>query len=223
MNVFEKIYQENYWGFGSGHGSLPSVTAEYSQYISNFISNNNITSVVDFGCGDWQFSRFMDWRKVDYTGYEIVPKLVKDNTKSYAAPNIKFLLTPSSFKNLKPADLLLVKDVLQHLPQSEIENFITSVLPKYKYSLITNNTLPENLLNMAIEKGGFRPLDLRLPPYNLSATAVFDFGKSHKTYSKEEKKYFDPWHSVVLLYRPQSQSASLSGILKSVASVIGSR
>ncbi len=52
MSIFDEIYNKNIWGFGSGHGSLPSVTKGYRKFLENFIKDNNIKSVVDYGCGD---------------------------------------------------------------------------------------------------------------------------------------------------------------------------
>ena len=62
--TFQRIYENNLWGFGSGHGSLPRVTKSYRLFIENSIREKQISSAVDFGCGDWQFSRFIDWSAV---------------------------------------------------------------------------------------------------------------------------------------------------------------
>src|SRR5436305_1188374 len=59
--VFTEIYDKNVWGFGSGHGSSLEVTSGYRQLITNFITHNAVRTVVDYGCGDWNFSRAIDW------------------------------------------------------------------------------------------------------------------------------------------------------------------
>lgn len=53
---FEEIYATNEWGHGSGEGSLPVHTRGYVAFLQAFLAEKNITSVVDMGCGDWQFS-----------------------------------------------------------------------------------------------------------------------------------------------------------------------
>ena len=199
MNEFEQIYKNDAWGFGSGHGSLPSVTKGYRDFLQTFIDLNNIKNVVDYGFGDWQFTKFINWDRVQYTGFETVRSLVETNTKQYDAKNIKFKLTPDNMNDLPAADLIIVKDVLQHLKTADIKKFIKVALPKYKYALITNNFVPRDQLNIEIETGSFRPLDLRLSPYTLKATAVYKFGRPKRTYSFRHRKFFDPWEEVVLM------------------------
>src|SRR5579871_398362 len=70
--TFSKIYEANEWGYGSGVGSLPLNNVDYIKFLKLFIERNTIRSVVDFGCGDWQFSRFINWAGITYTGFDIV-------------------------------------------------------------------------------------------------------------------------------------------------------
>lgn len=65
--------------------------------------------------------------------------------------------------------------MLQHLPTSKIHEFI-SILPKFKYALITNdiaNKQIANFENKQIAPGQYRPLDLRKAPFNLNLEPVF--------------------------------------------------
>jgi len=201
MNVFEEIYKTNAWGFGSGHGSLPAVTKGYRQFLQAFIKENEIKSVVDYGAGDWQFSRFMDWTGVAYTGLETVPSLIKKNNQRYGKANIKFARSPTNPSKMPKADLLVVKDVLQHLPTKTVKEFLHKALPHYRFALITNNFMPTAALNMDIEAGAFRSLDIRKAPYFVDATAVYTFGRKRRTYSFKERTFFDPWQEVTLLVK----------------------
>ena len=200
-NVFEEIYERNLWGFGSGHGSLPSVTKGYRAYLQQFMELNNVKSVVDYGCGDWQFSKYVDWSNIDYTGVEVVKSLVDANNKQYSSDNISFMQSPADPAKLPKADLLIVKDVLQHLSRQDITRFIDRALSKYTFALITSNVIPADIVNMDIKTGEFRPLDLRLPPFNVKMTAVYSLGRNRKTYSIRNRQAFEPWKEVVLLYR----------------------
>ena len=62
-NEFTNIYEKELWGRGkgSGAGSRPKFNAPYISFLENFLRDNNIKSVIDFGCGDWQFSQYIDW------------------------------------------------------------------------------------------------------------------------------------------------------------------
>jgi SAM-dependent methyltransferase len=198
MNRFEEIYRRNLWGFSSGHGSLPSVTKGYRKFVENFIRNNSVKSVLDFGCGDWQFSRFIDFSNVDYVGVDVVPSLIQENSRKFSKENIKFFLSPVRFSELLTTDLLIVKDVLQHFSNNEVFAFI-SILGKYKYALITNCVLPEEELNKPIKSGEFRPLDLRKPPFSLNLKEVYSFS-SPKKFSFKKFKFYPAWKKLVLLW-----------------------
>jgi SAM-dependent methyltransferase len=132
--------------------------------------------VVDCGCGDWQFSRFIDWGQARYAGFDIVASVIAANTKAFAEPpRITFSLYDGQFANLPEGDLLICKDVLQHLSERRIYEFIDAIRGRYRHCLITNCVLPDAQCNRSIEDGSFRPLDLRRPPFDLRLAAVHSF------------------------------------------------
>lgn len=174
-NRFEQIYATNEWGHGSGEGSLPVHTKGYVAFLQRFLSDNRIASVVDMGCGDWQFSKSIQWGSIRYRGYDVVRQVVERNIEQYSAPNISFHLYSGNPADLPPADLLISKDVLQHLSDGAIAK-VLPCLDRFKYSLLTNcvnpvgTTVPTDIVD-----GDFRYLDLRLPPFNLPAKEVYSF------------------------------------------------
>jgi SAM-dependent methyltransferase len=200
VSIFDKIYDGNVWGFGSGHGSLPSVTKGYRSFIENFLASHKIKSVLDYGCGDWQFSRFINWSGTHYTGVDVAKKVVEDNNQKFASDNVTFRAIEPSASEIPAADLLITKDVLQHLTRDEIASFTKNILPRYKYALITNCVLPVQEVNRDIRTGEFRPLDLRKPPFNLNAEEVFSFS-GPKVFSWRQLKFFSSWKKIVLLVK----------------------
>ena len=66
---FRRRYEDDDsdWGGHSGAGSLPFWTIGYRAMLENFIAMNEIKSIVDLGCGDWQFSKFMNLEGSDIT------------------------------------------------------------------------------------------------------------------------------------------------------------
>lgn len=174
---FDAIYSVNRWGCGSGAGSLPQATVGYRKFLQDFLTAHQIKTIADAGCGDWQFTRLMDLSSVQYTGYDVSSIVIEQNTKHYQKDHIKFVLYDGDFERIEPADLLICKDVLQHLPNAYIQNFL-KILPKFKYALLTNdiNELRSEANNQDIPvAGGFRPIDLTAAPFNLKAQQVFDF------------------------------------------------
>lgn len=173
--AFEKVYATNEWGKGSGEGSAPKHTRGYVQFLQQFLKDNQIKSVVDMGCGDWQFSRFIDWSGIDYHGVDLVQSVIEANQRQFARPNVKFTRYDGDFSQLPAADLLIAKDVLQHLSHENIVKFLPS-MDRYPRCLITNCVNPHGpTVNRDINDGEFRYLDLRLDPYRVEAEEVFTF------------------------------------------------
>src|ERR1044071_6230601 len=88
--VFTQIYALNIWDYRSGEGSLPKHTKGYRRFLERFIRDRQIKSVVDYGCGDWQFSRLINWDGVRYLGLDIVDSLIEHHLKTYRKDNITF-------------------------------------------------------------------------------------------------------------------------------------
>ena len=198
MSVFDEIYKNNSWGFGSGHGSLPAVTKGYRSLIETFIRENDIKSVVDYGSGDWQFSRLVNWGDVEYTGADIVPSLQEENTRKYGTDRIRFITVQRDASNIPKADLLISKDVLQHLPNNTVQEFINNVLPKFRYALITNCIESAAPVNSEIEMGGFRGIDVRKRPFSVDGKVVYSFS-GPKVFSWRRRKFFPSWKKLVVL------------------------
>jgi SAM-dependent methyltransferase len=195
--VFETIYAQNVWGHGSGEGSLPVHVRPYLNFLRRFLRSRRVASVVDFGCGDWQFSRSIHWGDIAYRGYDIVPAVVAANRLHYQTERISFHEVGTDFADLPPADLLLVKDVLQHWSDETIFSFLP-VLSRYRFALITNCVDPAGVTqNAPIADGGFRYLDVRLAPFSLKAEEVCSFAN----YRPLAKRLFEKprWVKKVLL------------------------
>jgi SAM-dependent methyltransferase len=137
-DIFDKIYENSYWGKGSGGGSSPEVTQPYKIFLEDFIRQNDIESIVDLGCGDWQFSQFLDFGSATYIGIDASKSVIANNQQSFSRPGVSFANLPKDYNELPSADLLVCKDVLMHLSTKEVQD-ILSILPSFKYALITND------------------------------------------------------------------------------------
>jgi SAM-dependent methyltransferase len=195
--TFERIYAHNSWGHGSGEGSLAVHVRPYVRFLQKFLRQRRVASVVDFGCGDWQFSRSIRWDGIAYSGYDIVPAVVAANRRLYGSPTISFHQAGGNFDELPPADLLIVKDVLQHWSDETIRAFLPTLL-RYRLALIINCVNPSGPTeNRPIADGDFRYLDVRLPPFGVKAREVFSFSN----YRPLSKRLFEAprWVKKVLL------------------------
>jgi SAM-dependent methyltransferase len=184
--IFDDVYRKDLWQGGSGAGSREDATRDYRAFLQEFLSRNAVASVVDMGCGDWQSSRHMDWRGIDYTGTD-VSAVVLETIRAFAKPGICFVQANAVTDALPAADLLIAKDVLQHWSNADITAFLPQ-LQKYRAALITGS-FPQYALghvNRDMPAGAqFRPVDPGKSPFNLPGGFVFFFvaGDPKQTFS----------------------------------------
>lgn len=183
-NPFDEIYSKNKWtGGGSGYGSSPSFTRPYREWLANFLQSvrpgASVLKVIDFGCGDWQSSKLIDWSGSQYLGYDVVAAVVQRNQHLYAQDHIQFRLVQVDFSDIHDfvADVLIVKDVLQHWPLATVQQFLR--LPwQVEHALFINDTAcPDRakVLNADCGLGGYQLRDLTLEPFNLPVRNVLSW------------------------------------------------
>jgi SAM-dependent methyltransferase len=186
--AFSRIYEGRVWGgtSASGPGSDPHVLAPYVNLLTDFVRANNVRSVVDIGCGDWAFTQAIDWSGVDYTGIDIVPDLVSQLNGRFGRPNVRFVCRDLIADQLPAADLCVVKDVLQHLPNESVARFLARLPDHFERALVTNDishrkrggwrrlwrTVDRIEPNGDIAAGSYRPLRLSDAPFHLAAARV---------------------------------------------------
>jgi len=178
--VFDRIRQLDAWTCGSGPGSAAQSTLAFRYFLESFIVANAIRSMVDFGCGDFQFMQHVPARDLNYVGFDVVEPLVNANNAQFATARRSFRLFQGDLGELPEADLLVCKDVMIHWPNSQISQFLEVVLPRYQFSLLVNDVSqsslsPEAKPNEDTDVGGFRALRLELPPFSVRGAVVLEY------------------------------------------------
>src|SRR5258706_16476890 len=70
QQIFTDIYRRAIWGKNdqgtgnSGPGSTLNATLTYRKFLQQFLKDHDIRSVVDAGCGDWEFSQALNWNGI---------------------------------------------------------------------------------------------------------------------------------------------------------------
>lgn len=194
---FERIYAGNEWGHGYGEGSLPKHNQGYVKFLEGFLVRHAVKTVVEMGCGDWQFSKDICWGGARYQGIDVVPAVVSANQQRYTRDGVIFTVYGGDPAELPAADLLIVKDVLEHLNDATVQRTLEH-FPRFLKVLATNCVNPRGpTMHRAIADGDFRYLDLRQPPFSLKATEVYSFEPRR---SLKERLLGRPrWHKKVLL------------------------
>lgn len=179
-DVFNRIYMRNVWGgktrqYHSGDGSTEYHALLYANAVKTFIKERRITSVADLGCGDFVVGSKLHMEKLKYIGVDIVDDLIKRNQEQYGTADIKFLCLDIISDELPDAELCLIRQVLQHLSNSQIISILQKT-KKYKYILITEH-YPNPSVNFSPNKDKSHGPDTRiydnsgvcldLPPFNM--------------------------------------------------------
>ena len=169
--TFNRIYADGTWGRDaarrgtSGTGSTLAITQEYRAYIEDFIKTHGVTSVVDAGCGDWGFSSAIEWGEASYLGVDIASDVIAAVRSRHESDKVRFQVGDIT-DDLPAADLLISKDVLQHLSNTLVRRFISNNLRpgKYKWVILTND---RGRGNPDVASGGYRAIDLAAPPFKV--------------------------------------------------------
>jgi 2-polyprenyl-3-methyl-5-hydroxy-6-metoxy-1,4-benzoquinol methylase len=173
-DIFSEIYEKKRWGNGSGLGSSPDNTAEYRAYLQRFLSENKVKSVIDFGCGDWQFSSLVDWSGIDYLGIDVAKEVLRRNIEKYQKENIRFVHF-NSFNDFPKVDLVICKDVFQHLSNERIKEYLAEMKKIGRRLLITNDVEGANGVNTEIQDGEWRAVRIDEWPILAPATIIFSW------------------------------------------------
>jgi hypothetical protein len=198
VEAFTNVYEKNIWGDNndpnyegsSGTGSdIKYNSKTYVPFLKHFIKKYNIKNVVDLGSGDFRVGLLIyDKMNINYTGYDAYKKLVDYNNKKYEGYGMyKFI--HSDFRKIGerekiiPADLYILKDVLQHWSTSDIIEFLDYLIKskKCKYILICNSIdfNPENNATHRtdIKPGQYSSLSSKTYPlnkYNMEVLYTWD-------------------------------------------------
>lgn len=187
-DIYSRIYADDEWHGGSGPGSTADASAEYRRIVARLLVSPEIRTVVDVGCGDWQVGSLIDWSAVEYTGFDVVPAVIQANQERFATDRISFQVADARSAQLPTADLLLIKDVLQHWPSADVAHFLATTVPRYRYALITNDIASQHFtgtLNQDIAMGEWRCLELTTPPFDLAVKHQWQFDINGGEWTKQ--------------------------------------
>ncbi|HYO83620.1 MAG TPA: class I SAM-dependent methyltransferase [Bryobacteraceae bacterium] len=164
--IFTEIYAANTWGDAesrSGPGSSVFRTRLVRPALTRLFRELGIHSVLDLGCGDFNWMRLTDMDGVHYTGVDVVPEIVKSNVEQYSSAWRMFLCLNMVDAPLPPVDLILCRDALVHLSFADIFSALRHIRSSGARYLLTT-TFDDVTENTDIETGGWRTLNVQLPP-----------------------------------------------------------
>jgi SAM-dependent methyltransferase len=187
-DAFAETYRNKLWGeaedqeFCSGGGSSERFAVPYVEFVTRLITDNNISAVVDLGCGDFRVGRRLcESQRIRYTGVDVVPDLIASHASRFASDRVNFICANIIEDELPGGELCMIRQVLQHLSNEQISQ-VLSKCKKYTHVLVTEDLYagagmrpnvdhthgPDNRLS---KRSG---VHIDLPPYNLQARTVLE-------------------------------------------------
>jgi len=167
-DIFSEVYDNALWAHGkeanylptgaryySGSGSYNRSSAKYIHLVGDYIKAHKITAITDIGCGDFNIGRQICQQNpsISYNGVDVVPNLIRYNNENYGSEKIHFFCLDTLREKTPSADLLLIRQVLQHLSNDDIQTLTHNCFPGFHHILITEHQpKPQYLIRENIEK-----------------------------------------------------------------------
>ncbi|SOS47008.1 SAM-dependent methyltransferase [Tenacibaculum dicentrarchi] len=144
-DAMRQVYEMNLWGsnntaFYSGEGSHEiEIVTPYLLAVSSFLSSfEKPLTVCDLGCGDFNIGKELVKHTKQYIAVDIVPELITYNTEKFKIPNLTFQTLDIAKDILPTADCVILRQVLQHLSNDEVQKVVTK-LADFKYVILTEH------------------------------------------------------------------------------------
>ncbi len=172
-----------------GAGSYLANTREMRTFLEEVLKNYDIKSMIDVGCGDWNWMKLVDLDGIEYTGYDLDEEFIRQNREKY--PDHNFEVADALNTSWPAVDLILCRDVFIHLKNDDIQKLLdsfkrsgarylvatsydflkmnadfTDQQKQYRYTRISR---PSRLVNLAIEPYGLGDPDVYIRENNSEA------------------------------------------------------
>jgi SAM-dependent methyltransferase len=128
--VFSEVYQKKSWGgeehdFFSGYGSHATEYVDaYVAALRPILIDHPSATVVDLGCGDFNIGSQIRPLCRNYIACDVVPDLIERNKKKFADAKVDFRCLDITKDAVPAGDIILVRQVLQHLNNKQIARFL---------------------------------------------------------------------------------------------------
>lgn len=211
--IFGYIYDRRVWlngrqqGARSGQGSDLASTQVLREQLVGTLQSLGAHSLLDIGCGDFNWMRHVDLGDVQYVGVDVVQSLIEAHETAFGSPTRRFLCLDAVDGPLPVADVALCRDVMFHLSFADARRLIDHVQAAgIRYLVATSDT--STGYNADIRTGDYRKQNLQRRPYRFPAPdlwipddavvegrglgvwSVADLGARSRTYPREDPDSF---------------------------------
>ncbi|MEQ9258615.1 MAG: glycosyltransferase [Roseovarius sp.] len=162
----------------SGLGSSLKSAAVASKLLLQKLRDLPIRSVLDLGCGDWNWMRHLGFptpipgRFVTYEGWEASPDLVETLNARFGQEGVSFGVHDVSSEAFPQVDLIIARDILFHMPPSMALDVVQRIKKSCRYLAAPSYNFAK--LNsgfskyLEIEGWGFFHVNMNIEPFSLA-------------------------------------------------------
>lgn len=115
QSYWERRYEQ---GGNSGDGSYGILAEFKAEVLNNFIAENGINSVIEFGCGDGHQLGLLHCER--YTGIDVSPTAIQTCTTKYGSDPTKYFLLAAPGTRYPSAAMAMSLDVIYHLVEDDV-------------------------------------------------------------------------------------------------------
>lgn len=167
-SIYADIYSDKSLETISGTGSTREQTGILVNDLELLIKKFSITSILDAGCGDLNWIKYINMNNSKYIGVDIVDYIIADNKKKFAGRDKMDFYCMDIISDPTPCvDLIICRDTLVQLPYADILQILSNFKKSgSKYILMTH--FSGNRKNSNVNVGQWRTLTFTANPFNFS-------------------------------------------------------
>jgi 2-polyprenyl-3-methyl-5-hydroxy-6-metoxy-1,4-benzoquinol methylase len=170
----------------SGPGSHIVNAQKTIELLTYYIKKLNITSILDLGCGDWNWFKEVDLSNCTYVGWDACETMISDNKKSYGSHDIKFETKDIVTEQYPYVDLIICRDVLFHMTIDLGIHVVNKCRSSCKFFSCTSfNDVKDNISHKS--GWGFYKINTNITPFSLNDYLIIsekESNNNHLGYSR---------------------------------------
>ena len=119
----------------------PECHPTYADFVRDFIVKNDIESILDIGCGDFQIGSRICEGVGCYIGADVSRVIINQNTNTFSSlTNVQFVVLDVCADTLPKVDLITIREVLQHLSNADIALALDNIeRSQARFALVTEH------------------------------------------------------------------------------------
>jgi hypothetical protein len=172
LQSYEEVFGQQFDAFkrsqyesGSGPGSSVALTMELRERLPLVLQDLRVRSLLDAPCGDFNWMQHVRLGVDEYIGVDLLPEIVAENEARHGRPGRRFARLDLMRAQLPRVDAIFCRDMLVHFSFTHVLETLRNFRRSGATYLMTT-TFTGDRPNCDIPTGGWRTLNLTLPPFN---------------------------------------------------------